>query len=218
MSDDARRFLELQREQWRRQCRQSFIAFCTEALSLRGEVPALHHRLIASELEAVARGKRKRLMILAPPGSAKTTYTSRLLPAWYFAFRPRSSIIAVSHTQELSETNSGFVQRTVRDSGDTLDYSLLNDAKGRWNTSNHCSYLAGSVGSAILGFRANVAIIDDPIKSKQEAELGDQPGTHLAMVHQRSVDPSDARWCHHPDRHAVSRRRSDGPSAPDPGR
>ena len=160
----------MQRELWRRQCRQSFIAFCTEALSLRGEAPALHHRLIASELEAVARGKRKRLMILAPPGSAKTTYTSRLFPAWYFAFRPRSSIVAVSHTQELSETNSGFAQRIIRDTVETLDYSLLNDAKGRWNTSNHCSYLAGSVGSAILGFRANVAVIDDPIKSRQEAD------------------------------------------------
>ena len=70
-SDDHRKLLELEREQWRRQCRHSFISFCVEALSARGETPALHHRLIASELEAVARGKRKRLMILAPPGSAK---------------------------------------------------------------------------------------------------------------------------------------------------
>jgi hypothetical protein len=170
MSDDARTLLELQQEQWRRQCRQSFISFAIEALSARGETPALHHRLICSELEALARCKIKRLMILAPPGSAKTTYASRLFPAWYFAFRPRSSIIAVSHTQELSETNSGFVQRTIRDNAETLDYSLTNDAKGRWYTSNNCGYLAGSVGSAILGFRANVAVIDDPIKSRQEAE------------------------------------------------
>jgi hypothetical protein len=133
-SDNARRLLELQREQWRRQCRSSFISFCIEALSARNEVPALHHRLICSELEALARGKCKRLMILAPAGSAKTTYASRLFPAWYFAFRPRSSIIAVSHTQELSETNSGFVQRIIRDSGETLDYALANDAKGRWYT------------------------------------------------------------------------------------
>ena len=79
-SDDARKLLELEQEQWRRQCRQSFISFCIEALSSRGETPALHHRLIARELEALARGRSKRLMILAPPGSAKTTYTSRLFP------------------------------------------------------------------------------------------------------------------------------------------
>jgi predicted phage terminase large subunit-like protein len=109
-------------------------------------------------------------MILGPPGCAKTTYVSRLFPPWYFAFRPRSSIIAVSHTQELSETNSGFVQRVIRDHGDALGYALANDAKGRWYTNNNCGYLAGSVGSAILGFRANLALIDDPIRSRQDAE------------------------------------------------
>jgi predicted phage terminase large subunit-like protein len=169
-SEDQRKLLELQLEQWRRICRTSFVSFCIEALSTRNEQPALHHRLICSELEALARGRYKRLMILAPPGSAKTTYASRLFPAWYFAFRPRSNIIAVSHTQELSETNSGFVQRIVRENAETLGYGLANDAKGRWYATNACGYLAGSVGSAILGFRANVAVIDDPIKSRQEAE------------------------------------------------
>jgi hypothetical protein len=169
-SDDVCRLLELEQEQWRRKCRSSFLPFCVEALSARSESPALHHRLICSELEAVARGKCKRLMILAPPGSAKTTYTSRLFPAWYFAFRHRSSIIACSHTQELSETNSGFVQRYIRENAEVLDYKLSNDAKGRWYTDNHCGYLAGSVSSAILGFRANVAIIDDPIRSRADAQ------------------------------------------------
>jgi predicted phage terminase large subunit-like protein len=169
-SDDRRRLLELEQDLWHRRCRNEFLSFCVEALSGRGEVPARHHRLICQALQDVAEGRCKRLMILAPPGSAKTTYTSRLFPAWYFAFRPRTSIIAVSHTQELSETNSGFVQRTIRDNAEILDYTLTNDAKGRWYTSNASAYLAGSVGSAILGFRANVAVIDDPIKSRQDAE------------------------------------------------
>jgi hypothetical protein len=60
-AEDHRRLLKLEQEQWRRQCRSSFLSFCIEALSPRGESPALHHRLIASELEAVARGKQKRL-------------------------------------------------------------------------------------------------------------------------------------------------------------
>ena len=60
-SDDALRLLELEQEQWRRKCRSSFLPFCVEALSAHSESPALHHRLICSELEAVARGKCKRL-------------------------------------------------------------------------------------------------------------------------------------------------------------
>jgi hypothetical protein len=108
-------------------------------------------------------------MILAPPGSAKTTYVSRLFPAWYFAFRPRSSIIACSHTQGLSELNSGFVQRHIRENAEVTGYNLIKDpsdvgstaagsvSKERWYTDKHCAFRAGSVGSAILGFRANCA-------------------------------------------------------------
>jgi len=128
---DQRQLLDLEQLQWQRQCRSAFLPFCVEALSPSGETPALHHRLIAGELESVAQGRTKRLMILAPPGSAKTTYASRLFPAWFFAFRPRSSIIAVSHTQELAETNSAFVQRIIREHSETLGYRLANDAKGR---------------------------------------------------------------------------------------
>jgi predicted phage terminase large subunit-like protein len=181
-SEDAKKLLELERELWRRECRKSFIAFCIEALSSRGESPARHHRLICEALQDVAEGRCKRLMILAPPGSAKTTYVSRLYPAWYFAFRPRSSIIACSHTQGLSELNSGFIQRHIRENAEVAGYNLIKDpsdvgstatgsvSKERWYTDNHCAFRAGSVGSAILGFRANLAIIDDPIASRAEAE------------------------------------------------
>ena len=179
---DQRRLLELERELWRRECRRSFIAFCVEALSSRGETPARHHRLICEALQDVADGRCKRLMVLAPPGSAKTTYVSRLFPAWFFAHRPRSSIIACSHTQGLSELNSGFVQRHIRENADVLGYSLIKDpsdvgstatgsvSKERWYSDNHCAFRAGSVGSAILGFRATVAIIDDPIASRADAD------------------------------------------------
>src|SRR6516164_7116117 len=45
-----------------------------------GYEPARHHKLIVSRLEAVARGEIRRLMIIAPPGSAKSTYASILFP------------------------------------------------------------------------------------------------------------------------------------------
>jgi hypothetical protein len=166
MNDQAR-LLELQREQWHRKCRSSLVAFAIEALAPRGETPALHHRLICAELQAVALGHTKRLMILAPPGSAKTTYTSRIFPAWYFAFRPRHRGQPHAGAQRDQQLH---VQRLVRDNENVLGYGLATDAKGRWSTTADAAYLAGSVGSAILGFRANVAIIDDPIKSRAEAE------------------------------------------------
>ena len=82
---------------------QNLIAFCTHALAPRSELPAAHHQRIVAELENVARGEVTRLMILAPPGSAKTSYASRLFPAWYLV-QPNRSVIGASHTADGTST------------------------------------------------------------------------------------------------------------------
>ena len=46
------------------------------ALRPQGLVPAPHHLRIIEELEGLAAGRWDRLMVLLPPGSAKSTYTS----------------------------------------------------------------------------------------------------------------------------------------------
>lgn len=44
------------------------------ALAPQGHAPAAHHRLLIRELEGLANGRWDRLMLLLPPGSAKSTY------------------------------------------------------------------------------------------------------------------------------------------------
>ena len=44
------------------------------ALAPQGHAPAAHHRLLIRELEGLAAGRWDRLMLLLPPGSAKSTY------------------------------------------------------------------------------------------------------------------------------------------------
>jgi hypothetical protein len=94
-------------------------------------------------------------MITGPPGSAKTTYTFRLFPAWYFANRPDTSLIGASHIQELLDQQRLLREDHQRDE-QALGYDLVNDAKGRWQSNNGCNYLARSVRSAFLGFHANM--------------------------------------------------------------
>jgi predicted phage terminase large subunit-like protein len=164
------RLLELERERWRRVCRGNLLAFAIEALSPRGMKPATHHELFCAEIEAVTRGQVPKLILIAPRGSAKTTYVSHLTPAQFFAAHPNSNIIAVSHTVELAESNSAAVQRFIREHSATLGYDLVNDARGRWTTTNGCTYLAAGVGQAIRGFRADLILVDDPIRSRAEGE------------------------------------------------
>jgi predicted phage terminase large subunit-like protein len=169
-ASDTARLLELEREQWFRRCRVDFLSFAVEGVAAQNLVPARHHRLIIGELQAIAEGKVDRLMILAPPGSAKTTYTSRLFPAWFFAHKPRSNIIAASHTAGLADENSGYVRRLVRDHGETLGYGLANDARDLWHPTTGGAYLAVGLLGAVRGFRADLVIIDDPIRAYAEAE------------------------------------------------
>ena len=170
MQSDQQRLFELRSAQWRRICQRDFLPFCIHALAPRGESPARHHQRICVELQAVARGDTHRLMILAPPGSAKTTYSTRLFAAWFLAQRAYLNIITASHTAELAETSSTYVQRYIRDNTDVLGYALRNDAKSNWETSNDCRYRAIGVGGAVTGFRADIVIIDDPIRGRMEAD------------------------------------------------
>jgi hypothetical protein len=66
----------------RRFCRRSFLAWCTAALAPYGQAPAAHHRLLIAELQGLADGLVDRLMVLMPPGSAKSFYTTRMFSAW----------------------------------------------------------------------------------------------------------------------------------------
>jgi predicted phage terminase large subunit-like protein len=159
----------------RQTIRSSLTEWAAVALAAAGQAPAAHHRLLIKELESLSHGETDRLMVLMPPGSAKSTYASVLFPAWWFTQHPRSSIIATSHTADLAEHFGRQVRNLVLEHGPRLGYELVPDKRsaGRWQTSCRGVYLAAGIRGPIIGHRADLAIIDDPIKSQAEA---DNPG------------------------------------------
>ena len=159
-------------EQSRRQIRKSLPDWCRLVLEPLGEEPARHHLLICKMLMQVAAGYHDRVMILAPPGSAKSTYVSKLFIAWWFANHPRSNVIAASHTIGLAESFGRWVRNTVSEFTTDLGYSLSEDSRAaaKWSTDKGGEYLAAGIGMAITGRRADLAVIDDPHKSREEAD------------------------------------------------
>lgn len=140
-----------------------------------GIVPARHHSYLIDKLEAVDRGEIKRLMVFMPPGSAKSTYASILFPAWWMGRHPDRSLIHASHTTELAERWG----RRIRNMCAEPRYRLLFDsaelaqdsqAAGRWAMRAGGEYYAAGVGSAIVGFRADLGIIDDPVAGREQAD------------------------------------------------
>jgi len=137
-----------------------------------GQTPATHHRLLMDELEALSRGDTDRLMVQMPPGSAKSTYASILFPAWWFARHPRDSIIAASHTAGLATYFGRHARSVIAEEAHSLGYGIVNRdrANSHWSTSSGGEYFAVGIRGAMIGRRADLAIIDDPVKSQAEAD------------------------------------------------
>ena len=134
--------------------------------------PAAHHLLLLAKLERLEAGEIDRLMVLMPPGSAKSTYVSVLFPAWWLHRRRRSAVIAACHTADLAEHFGRQVRRLVNEHVDLLGYGLATGdrAAGRWTTTDGGTYFATGVRGPITGRRADLVVIDDPIKSHAEAD------------------------------------------------
>ncbi len=134
-----------------------------------------HHRLAQYELMQLEAGNVRNLMLCMPPGSAKSTHGSVFFPTWYIGRNPDKSIIGASHTQELAE-RFGRRSRNLISSDDYAsifpDVSIAADSSAahRWETSQGGEYFAAGVGGAVTGRRADLGIIDDPVKSREDAD------------------------------------------------
>jgi|MDTE01.1.fsa_nt_gb predicted phage terminase large subunit-like protein len=152
--------------------RRSLVEFCKD-ISVE-PAPAEHHRLILEALERVERKEITRLMLFLPPGSAKSTYASKLFPSWYMGRNVRDMVIGASHVDELAQKFGREVRNYVRTPeykdifGITLDPEIK--AAGRWANTKGGEYYAVGVGGSITGRRADLAIIDDPVKGREEAD------------------------------------------------
>lgn len=124
------------------------------------------------ELEHLSSGKYDRLMILMPPGSAKSTYASVFFPVWWFTQHPRSSVISASHSLGLAEHFSRRVRKLIVEKQHYLGFNIMDNQRAvdTWRTSGGGEYLSVGVRGAITGRRADLIIIDDPIRSQADAE------------------------------------------------
>lgn len=137
--------------------------------------PATHHALVCDAItEMLVQDTADILVVLMPPGSAKSTYASIALPAWAMARDPRAKVLQASNTAELAERWGRRVRGIV--AGDIhramfpqTDLDPASQAASRWGTTAGGEYLALGTGASVLGFRADLAIIDDPHRSLEDA-------------------------------------------------
>lgn len=143
-----------------------------QVLAPLGQSPARHHARLLRELGRVADGGCDRLMVLMPPGSAKSTYASVIFPAWWLLRRPRGSVVAACHTDSLAAHFGRRVRGLLLEHGAGAGVKLARDdrAAGRFATTEGANYFSTGVRGPLMGRRADLIVIDDPIKSQAEAD------------------------------------------------
>src|SRR5215813_12445210 len=148
--------------------RRSIRNSLTEWARHKGFEHAPHHQLFIEEIEAFLKSEDEVLLLFAPPGSAKSTYVSVLLPSWYLAANPTHSILAATHNVEFAER---WGRRVIATDANVVGISLSEDSKAaaRWSLTSGGEYYGVGAGVGISGFRANLGLGDDFFGSREDA-------------------------------------------------
>jgi len=138
-----------------------------------GSSIAHHHRVFMEAIERTMLRPYGRLIIMAPPGSAKSTYGTVIGPTWYMGKFPGARIMLASYGTELAERHGRRARSVVNQQAyrDIFATSISDhtSAAREWTLNNGSEYMAGGLLAGITGNRAAGFVIDDPVKGRKEA-------------------------------------------------
>lgn len=134
------------------------------------QTPALD--LIDAELQRLVDTPDGRLIVILPPQEGKSTRVVRDFITWVLKHRPWTRVVGASYGQTLANRNGRAVRNTITtrpelrmriapDSGSVSEWELAGHDGG---------LLSVGVGGGLTGRPADLLVIDDPIKNRQEAD------------------------------------------------
>lgn len=136
--------------------------------------PALHHLLMLNTLERVILGEIRRVMFFLPPGAAKSSYASVCFPPAAMGRLPGSAIIATSYGDDLAKKFGRRCRAVVRgeEYASVFKTNLTGDNKAvdDWSLTNGSTYMCGGILSGLTGHRADILLVDDPIRGREDAD------------------------------------------------
>ena len=156
----------------RRQIRKSFEAWCRHKLSDKDQAPAKHHLLIINEVEKFLEDPDLDVLLFhAPPGSAKSTYISHLLPPWYLARYPQNNVLFATHSGDFAARWGRKVRSEITNETDVLGIGInpQNAAADQFSIVEGGEYYSVGAGVGISGFRADLGLFDDLFGNREDA-------------------------------------------------
>lgn len=134
--------------------------------------PALHLDLLSSKLVDLKKRRINRLMVSMPPRSGKSMLIDIFTPAWWLAGAPKDRVILAGYGEQFARAFGAKVRDLVIENGEALNLLLNKDrtAADDWELTAGGGMVCVGVGGALTGRGADLLIIDDPIKSSEEAD------------------------------------------------
>ncbi len=141
---------------------------------MRLDTLAKHHLLICESLQALEEGRIPNLMMLMPPGSAKSTYADVVFLPWYMSRKQRRHAILASYASNIASKQGRRARQLIKSrSFFNLTDRALDPSKtdaSEWMLDNGSEFMAGGILSGLTGNRAAIGVADDLIKGRDEAE------------------------------------------------
>lgn len=169
------------------------------------DVETLRERADPGEQEPPATGA-PRLYVVAPPGHAKSTLFSQVLPAWYLGHAPDQTLLMLTSSSPMARTYHDVVSTVLAESARHRavfpEPACRPDPKRGWSTNG--LYLQGTPwsqkepafriagwGASVLGARAHGIILDDALtqEESESALVTERSWSHLQMTIENRLHP-----------------------------
>ena len=131
-----------------------------------------HIRIIGREFARLQDGDGQRLMILTPPQVGKSLTAAVGGPLWWLARRPTNRVIVASYGNSLAVTRGRSVRKLIIEHGHRYNLRMEpgSQAANDWSLTTGGGMKSVGVGAGVAGSPGDIAIIDDPHKSRAEAD------------------------------------------------
>jgi len=139
--------------------------------------PSKFHKFLCNKAQDFVTRKTEKafeiLIINTPPQHGKSVTITESLPAWWFMRNPDGNIIVISYGDDLAKrfgkSNLNKIKEYGNIFGVTLDNSKANSEEIMLKKHNG-RLISKGFGSGITGQRADILLIDDPVKNAKEAD------------------------------------------------
>ena len=164
---------ELAKREMARRYYQNYLQFVHGA----AWIPTRFSNYLAREIQNFLESKTNHafdiLILETPPQHGKSWTVTESLPAWYLGKNPDKRVILISYNEESAERFSRRNREKTNLFGDILFHiklGALNRATEFEIAEHRGRLISRGVMSGVTGHPADLMIIDDPIKNREEAD------------------------------------------------